>query len=95
MTIAAAGPSHHLIFSELTIPFLEDYAECIEIPFDLNKVLVANARPLCLERGLELLPELSELFLIHTNSLVRCTVSAPLCKDLWRLGREALTETQA
>ncbi len=93
MTVAAAGSHHHVIFPNLTIPFWEDCAEGGEISIDLNEVLVADARPLCLERCLELLPELSELFLIHTDSFVRCTVSAPLCKDLcvlaerppWRL----------
>lgn len=75
------GPYRHFFFPDLTVPVSEDCAERIEIPFDLNEVLFADARPLCLERRLELLPELSELFLIHMNSLVRCEASTPLGKD--------------
>src|SRR6185437_1472721 len=81
VTVAPVSPYRHFIFPELTVPSLEDCAEHIEIPFDLNEVLFADARPLCLERRLELLPELSELFLVHMNSLVRCEVSTPFGQD--------------
>lgn len=98
MAVAPVDPYRHFIFPKFPVPLLKNYAERIEIPFDLNEVLFADARPLCLERCLELLPELSELFLIHMNSLVRCEASTPLGKDtsgalaesqLWRSGVEA------
>src|SRR6185437_15102337 len=84
MTVAPVDPCHHCIFLEFAVPFLKDCAERIEVPFDLNEVLLGDSRPLCLERRLELFPELSELLLIHADSLVRC-VRPPLLSVKARL----------
>ena len=65
------GPPRYLILLNFSVPLLKNRAEPVQISFDLTEVVPRDSLPLCLERHLELFPELSELLLIHMDPLVK------------------------
>lgn len=46
MPVALISPFHHVIFLGISIPFWEDSAERLKVPFDRKKVFFASGWPL-------------------------------------------------
>lgn len=69
MRIPAVGPGGHFLFLKLSIPFLQNNAKLCPVALNLSEILIRNLIPFRLQRCFELIPELSELFLIHDELL--------------------------
>src|SRR6185503_2129766 len=65
VSITSPGPCAHLFPLQFPITLLENGAKRCEVALNLEKILIRDLLPLRLQRCLELLPELSKLFLIH------------------------------
>lgn len=69
MRVSAIGPRGHFLFLKLSISFLQNDAKLGPITVNLSEILIGNLVPFRLQWCFELIPELSELFLIHDGLL--------------------------
>src|SRR4029078_4423459 len=65
VSITSPGPRAHLFLLQFPITLLENGGKRCEVALNFKKILIRDLLPLRLQRCLELLPELSKLFLIH------------------------------